>query len=99
MILATKVTQCAGDVEQLLPMLVETKAALAAAGIAAMPRQLLADAGYCSQDNLTALDDQEVDVLIATGRLKHGEVVAAAPRGRIPKNATRCECQAKRGPP
>ena len=45
---------------------------------------------------MTALDDQEVDVLIATGRLKHGEVVAAAPRGRIPKNATRTERMARR---
>jgi len=95
-ILATKVTPCAGDVEQLLPMLGETRAALAAAGIPTMPRQLLADAGYCSQDNLAALDDQEVDVLIATGRLKHGEVVAAAPRGRIPKNATLTERMARR---
>ena len=95
-ILATKVIQCAGDVEQLLPMLAATKAALAAAGISARPRQLLADAGYCSQDNLAALGDEEVDVLIATGRLKHGEVVAAAPRGRIPKNATLTQRMARR---
>ena len=95
-ILATKVTPCAGDVGQLVPMIAETKAALVAAGIPAMPRQMLADAGYCSHDNLTALDDQDVDVLIATGRLKHGEVVPAAPRGRIPKNATRTERMARR---
>ena len=95
-ILATKVTQCAGDVEQLLPMMAETKAALAAAGISAMPRQLLADAGYCSEANLTALDGEAVDVLIATGRLKHGEVVAATPRGRIPKNATLTQRMARR---
>ncbi len=95
-ILATKVIQCAGDVEQLLPMLAATKAALAAAGIPAVPRQLLADAGYCSQANLAALGDEEVDVLIATGRLKHGEVLAAAPRGRIPKNATLTQRMARR---
>jgi len=77
-------------------MLVETKAALAAAGIAGMPRQLLVDAGYSSQDDLTALDDQEVDFLIATGRLKHGEVVAAAPRRHIPKSATPTERMARR---
>ena len=95
-ILATKVTQCAGDVEQLLPMMAETKAALAAVGISTMPRQLLADAGYCSEANLTALDGEAVDVLIATGRLKHGEVVAATPRGRIPKNATLTQRMARR---
>ncbi|MGC2190870.1 MAG: IS1182 family transposase [Candidatus Dormiibacterota bacterium] len=95
-ILATKVTQCAGDVGQLLPMIEQTRAALAAAGMVMMPRQLLADAGYCSQENLTALDGQEVDILIATGRLKHDEAVAAAPRGRIPKDATLTQRMARR---
>lgn len=96
MILAMKVTQCAGDVEQQLPMMTETRAVLVAAGISALPRQVLADSGYCSQNNATALDDQEVDVLIATGRLKHGEVAAAAFRGRIPKHAARRERMAPR---
>jgi IS5 family transposase len=95
-ILATKVTQCAGDVGQLLPMIEQTRAALAAAGMVTMPRQLLADAGYCSQENLTALDGQEMDILIATGRLKHDEAVAAAPRGRIPKDATLTQRRARR---
>jgi hypothetical protein len=95
-ILATKVTQCAGDVGQLLPMIEQTRAALAAAGMVTMPRQLLADAGYCSQENLTALDGQEMDILIATGRLKHDEAVAAAPRGRIPKDATLTQRMARR---
>ena len=95
-ILATKVTQCAGDVGQLSPMIEQTRAALAAAGMVTMPRQLLADAGYCSQENLTALDGQEMDILIATGRLKHGDAVAAAPRGRIPKDATLTQRMARR---
>ena len=95
-ILATKVTQCAGDVGQLSPMIEQTRAALAAAGMVTMPRQLLADAGYCSQENLTALDGQEMDSLIATGRLKHGDAVAAAPRGRIPKDATLTQRMARR---
>ena len=52
------------------------------------PRQVVADAGYFSEDNVTAAHDRGVDALIATGRLKHGETPAAAPRGRIPNDAT-----------
>ena len=95
-ILATMVTQCAGDVGQLLPIIEQTGAALAAAGMVMMPRPLLADAGYCSQENLTALEGQEMDILIATGRLTHDEMVAVAPRGRIPKDATVTQRMARR---
>lgn len=52
------------------------------------PRQVLADAGYFSEDNVAAAALRGVDALIATGRLKHGETPPAAPRGRIPKDAT-----------
>src|SRR5512144_422469 len=36
----------------------------------------------------TTAAERGTDPLIATGRLKHGEQVPDAPRGRIPKNAT-----------
>lgn len=52
------------------------------------PVQVLADAGYFSEDNVAAATTREIDPLIATGRLHHDEVVPDAPRGRIPKNAT-----------
>jgi transposase len=52
------------------------------------PGQTLADAGYFSEDNVDAARERGTDPLIATGRLKHGEKVPDAPRGRIPKNAT-----------
>ena len=51
------------------------------------PEGLLADAGYCSKDNLET-PKRTTEVLVATGRLKHGEKVPSSPRGRIPKNAT-----------
>ncbi len=54
----------------------------------ARPRQVLADAGYFSEDNAAAATGRGVDALIATGRLKHHETPPAAPRGPIPKNAT-----------
>ena len=41
------------------------------------PDQVLADAGYFSDDNVTAADTRGIDVLIATGRLKHHEKPSA----------------------
>jgi transposase len=60
------------------------------------PDQLLADAGYFSADNVAAATKRTIDPLIATGRLHHGEDVPAAPRGRIPKNATPKERMARK---
>lgn len=42
-----------------------------------------------------AADDQ-IEVLIATGRLEHREVVAKAPRGRIPAHLRRREWMARK---
>lgn len=61
------------------------------AGIDGNPDTVIADAGYFSDKHVTdATDttDAGVDVLIATGRIKHDEQVPAAPRGPIPRNAT-----------
>jgi transposase len=52
------------------------------------PRTLLADAGYFSEDNVTAAATRKVNAYIATGRLRHGEEPAPAPRGRIPHHLT-----------
>jgi len=57
---------------------------------------LLADAGYCSKDNIEATAELATDVLVATGRLKHNENAPDAPRGRIPKSATTRERMARR---
>ena len=60
------------------------------------PGQVLADAGYFSGDNLKAAATRDIDPLIATGRLRHGEEVPAAPRGRIPKHATPTQRMARK---
>ena len=57
---------------------------------------LLADAGYCSEDNLQELSDAKVNAVVATGRIRHNERVPDAPRGPIPKNATQRERVARR---
>jgi transposase len=54
-IVAAELTQDANDLQQLAPMLAATTATLAAAGIPGRPGRLLADAGYWTIDNLTAI--------------------------------------------
>ena len=36
------------------------------------PEQVSADASYCSESNIEAMEEREVDAYIATGRQKHG---------------------------
>jgi transposase len=62
-IVAADVTNCAADAGQLLPMV---EAAMANTGSAA--DRVLADAGYCSEANLAALEEAEIDAYVAVGR-------------------------------
>ena len=52
------------------------------------PTQLLADAGYCSDENLTAITETTIDPYISTRKQKHGERPGPCPRGPLPKGAT-----------
>jgi hypothetical protein len=49
---------------------------------------LLADAGYCSDANLTAIALTTIDAYISTRKQKHGERPGPCPRGPLPKTAT-----------
>lgn len=95
-IIAVEVTQQAGDVGRLLPMIELMADTLEDTGIEGTPDVVLADAGYCSEANLEGLTEPEVDVLVATGRIRRGERVSPSPRGRMPKNMTRREKMARR---
>ena len=95
-VLSATVTQDASDVDQLISMIEVTATTLEDAGIEDSPEVVLADAGYCSEANLEELDNSEVDVLVATGRIRRGERVPPAPRGRMPKNLSRREKMARR---
>jgi transposase len=53
-----------------------------------LPRRLLADAGYCSDDNLAALAERGIDAYIAVGRDHHAAPLPPPPRGRIPAGLT-----------
>jgi hypothetical protein len=86
-IVAAEVTDCAADVANLVPMTEMT-----ATNTGRPPDQVLADAGYCSQDNLEAAAEASAETgtefFIATGRSKHDDPIPVSPRGRIPKDAT-----------
>jgi hypothetical protein len=86
-IVATEVTDCAADVGNLIAMTEQTTANTGQA-----PEEVLADAGYCSEDNLTQAADltaeTSTEFFIATGRDKHDDPAPVAPRGPIPKTAT-----------
>src|SRR6266568_3401116 len=82
-IVAQEVTQSAVDCAQLVPMTdaIETN-------LGRKPEQLSADAGYCSEANLEALESRGIDSYVATGRARdavigtvEGETPAATPAG------------------
>ncbi|CAN5865129.1 hypothetical protein BH24ACT15_BH24ACT15_37880 [soil metagenome] len=94
-IVTSYVTQAAVDINQLPIMLERINDTLRAAGLGT-PKRTLADAGYCSANNIDTAANSGHDLLVATGRLKHHEHVPDAPRGRIPNNATSRERMARR---
>ena len=83
LIVGHAVTQETNDKKQLMPMLTTI-----AQQSGDMPDQLLADAGYCSEQNLTAIADTRIDAYISTRKQKHGERPGPCPRGPLPKHAT-----------
>ena len=77
-IVAQHVTPAAPDVQQLVPAV-----AAITAGLHRKPGSVLADAGYCSEANIVALEAKGIEPFIATGRRKHTEPIPVAPRGRL----------------
>jgi transposase len=71
-ILAEEVTPHSADSPRLLPVLDQMEANLKMIGIVdALPDVFTADAGYCSESNLAALELRRIDAYIATGRERH----------------------------
>jgi transposase len=70
--------------------------------LAAAPEQVSADAGYCSEDNLAALESRKIDAHIATGRQKHGAPAPGArpaqPQSRVAKMAAKLRTAGYEGP-
>lgn len=84
LIVGHAVTQATNDKQQLLPMITTI-----AQQSGDTPLQLLADAGYCSEENLAAIAETGIDAYISTRKQQHGERPGPCPRGPLPKDATR----------
>jgi len=91
-IVAQNVTQSAVDRKQLVPMTDAIEA-----NLGAKPAQLSADAGYCSEANLAALETRGIDAYVATGRARDavaGEATATAAAGAPDPAVAICAPQA-----
>src|SRR6202140_1125015 len=88
LIVGQSVTEATNDKKQLIPMveLIEQQSGQ-------RPEAVLADNGYCSEENLEHLEsaaqpERRIEGFIATGKQKHGEHRLPAKRGPLPKGAT-----------
>jgi hypothetical protein len=86
LIVGQAVTQATHDRHQLMPMITTV-----ARQSGETPTQVLADAGYCSEENLAAIATTGIDAYISTRKQKHGERPGPCPRGPLPTTATRVE--------
>jgi transposase len=91
LIVGQTVTEATNDKKQLIPMveLIEQQSGQ-------RPEAILADNGYCSEQNLEHLEsadelERKIEGFIATGKQKHGEHRLPARRGPLPKGATRVD--------
>jgi len=91
-IVATRVSQETNDKKELKPVVETLKKNLDGA----KPKQLTTDNGYFSENNVTYLAEEQIDGYLATGRIKHGDQLPVAPRGRIPKEASIKERMARK---
>jgi len=82
LIVGQAVTQQANDKKQLEPMIqtIEEQAGQ-------KPGEVLADSGYCSEDNLKYLARRRINGYVASGRQKHGGDRTVCKRGPLPKGA------------
>ena len=55
------------------------------ANTGAVPKNVLMDCGYFSEENMEKLDNPGMEVFIPPDRKEYGKKTPAAPRGRIPE--------------
>ena len=91
-------TNQANDVRQTVPMVDQMIDNLDAADVTENIAALTADAGYFSEENMAAVDDNaRIDAAyIATGRQKHSDAVPDSPKGRPPIDMTAKQKMARR---
>jgi transposase len=83
LIVGQAVTQETNDQHQLMPMITTIQQQSDST-----PTALLADAGYCSEQNLAGMANTTIDAYISTRKQKHGERPGPCPHGPLPTSAT-----------
>jgi transposase len=87
-IVAADVTDETNDKQQVRPMVGQAQQNVAAAGVTAKVKEMVADSGFYSEANVEYLEGEGIDPYIAAERLRHHEEIPAAPRGRCPQGMT-----------
>jgi transposase len=86
LIVGQRVTQAANDKQQMVPLIeaIEVQSGQ-------KPEGVLADNGYCSDENLKYLARKRMEGFVATGKQQHGEPRKDCQRGPLPREASRVE--------
>ena len=86
LIVGQRVTQAANDKRQMVPLVeaIEEQSGQ-------KPEGVLADNGYCSDENLKYLARKRMEGFVATGKQKHGERRKPCQRGPLPRESSRVE--------
>ena len=86
LIVGQRVTQAANDKQQMVPLIEVVQEQSGQ-----KPEEVLADSGYCSEENLKYLAKRRMEGFIAKEKQKHGERNEPCKRGPLPKGASRIE--------
>jgi hypothetical protein len=86
LVVGQTVTQAANDKHQAVPLIeaIEEQSGQ-------RPKEVLADSGYCSEENLKYLAKRRMAGFVATEKQTHGERNEPCKPGPIPKDASRVE--------
>jgi transposase len=86
LIVGQRVTQAANDKQQMVPLIeaIEEQSGQ-------KPEGVLADNGYCSDENLKYLARKRMEGFVATGKQKHSQWREPCKRGPLPREASRIE--------
>ncbi len=86
LIVGQTVTQAENDKQQLEPLLETIRRQSGQ-----KPKEILADSGYCSENNLQYLAKKRIAGFVATSKQKHDYPLEPCPRGPLPQGATQVE--------
>ena len=86
LIVGQTVTQAANDKQQMVPLIEAIEEQCGQ-----KPEEVVADSGYCSDQNLKYLARRRIEGFVATGKQKHSERRKACKRGPLPRAASRVE--------